>query len=500
MTSESDDFIPQFEPEDGEQQPSSSQPQPPQQSENPYGNATSEGVQVRIYFPPGAKPDPNKTRPQALPPLQPASEQGSIRYEDPTPLPRSTRTFDPVSVPPEPPPLVRSPDVTQTVKARREGCSRILLMLIATAFICLLVGGSLAAWAYFTNSLPSDVVAQVETAAAEQGINIQIVQTLQTAPSRTTVPTATTTAGAGFVPTVPPTETPTFTIPVTVFPPTTSPDAGDTTSATPQTPANQGSEEAITQYGISMVYVAGGSFSMGSDRGADNEQPVHEVTLDPYYIDQYEVTNASYALCVEEDGCATPRNTLAYDSTPYYGVDTYDDYPVVYVSWDNAEAYCEWRGARLPSEAEWEMAARWNPETGAVTAYPWGDEWDPARLNYCDSGCLVAEALDPTFDDGYPQMAPVGSFPTGASAVGAYDMAGNVAEWVFDWYARDFYASSPETNPNGPETGRFRVVRDGGWSLDRFGNRSTARLPWVPRTMVAGIGFRCAISADAVNP
>jgi formylglycine-generating enzyme required for sulfatase activity len=260
-------------------------------------------------------------------------------------------------------------------------------------------------------------------------------------------------------------------------------------------------DDDLVQNDTPMVYVPGGMFSMGSDQAA-NESPIHEVTLDPYYIDQYEVTNASYASCVEDGACPPPGSTTAYDSTPYYGVDDYRKYPVVYVSWYSADEYCQWRGAQLPTEAEWEMAARWNPAAESALVYPWGDDWDHARLNYCDASCLINDPLlvDETFFDGYPQMAPVGTFPEGSSPAGAHDMAGNVAEWVYDWYAADYYSISPDNNPTGPESGSSRVVRGGGWSLDWFRNRTTARLPWGPRSEVAGIGFRCAISADAVNP
>lgn len=240
---------------------------------------------------------------------------------------------------------------------------------------------------------------------------------------------------------------------------------------------------------------------MGSDAAA-NERPIHAVTLSPFYIDQYEVTNASYAACVAGGGCQPPGSTTAYDGTPYYGVEAYNTYPVVYVSWTEADIYCRWRGARLPTEAEWEMAARWDPASGAVTVYPWGNDWDRTRLNYCDSSCLLTDVqfLDPAYDDGWPQMAPVGSFPTGVSFVSAYDMAGNVAEWVLDWYSADYYAVSPPDNPTGPTSGRFRIIRGGGWTLDDFWNRTTARSFFGSGTQAAGVGFRCALPASAVAP
>ncbi len=270
-------------------------------------------------------------------------------------------------------------------------------------------------------------------------------------------------------------------------------------TATPFVTVREGG--GISQHGVLMVYVPGGTFAMGSNAGG-SESPVHAVTLSPYYIDQYEVTNASWAACVAAGGCQLPGDTDAFDNTPYYGVEAFNGYPVIYVSWYHADAYCRWRGARLPTEAEWEMAARWNPTTGAVSAYPWGDTWDPARLNYCDAGCLLPDPafVDPTFMDGWPQMAPVGTFPGGVSALMLYDMAGNVAEWVADWYSPTYYAESPATNPPGPASGTARVVRGGGWSLDRNWTRSTARSHFGALSQVAGIGFRCAVSSAAAAP
>jgi formylglycine-generating enzyme required for sulfatase activity len=253
------------------------------------------------------------------------------------------------------------------------------------------------------------------------------------------------------------------------------------------------------QAGVQMVYVPGGTFAMGS-QFAPEEGPIHDVTLSPYYIDQYEVTNAQWAACVLAGGCTEPAVTTAYDGSPYYGETAFDNYPVINVTWYEADTYCRWRGVRLPTEAEWEMAARWNPVTGAVTVYPWGDEWDPLRLNYCDASCLLTANADPSTDDGWPQAAPVGSFPAGASPVGALDMAGNVAEWVADWYGAGYYAISPAENPTGPASGTLRVVRGGAWGVGRDLLRSTVRSRFSPDLFAAGLGLRCAVSADAVNP
>jgi formylglycine-generating enzyme required for sulfatase activity len=235
---------------------------------------------------------------------------------------------------------------------------------------------------------------------------------------------------------------------------------------------------------------------MGSD-ASGVQGPIHQVTLSPYFIDRTEVTNAQYAECVAAGVCLPPPSSAAYDGSAYYGEAAYADYPVIYVGWEAANAYCRWRGARLPTEAEWEMAACWNPTTGVKTVYPWGDEWDAARLNLCDSSCLLSQFADPDHSDGWPQMAPVGSFPQGASPLGALDMAGNVAEWVTDWFNPAYYAVSPSENPTGPAEGTLRVVRGGAWGInDTRLFTCTARSRFAPTSISAGLGFRCAQSAE----
>jgi formylglycine-generating enzyme required for sulfatase activity len=257
-----------------------------------------------------------------------------------------------------------------------------------------------------------------------------------------------------------------------------------------------------------MVYVPAGEFEMGSDgdevgyalqlcieyRGSDtrewfeDEQPVHTVALDSFWIDQIEVTNGQYRRCVEAEACEPP-DTSPYAQDAHYGDDVYDDYPVVWVTWYEAVAYCEWAGARLPTESEWEYAAR--GPGGWV--FPWGNEFAGTRLNYCDAGC-ERDWADDAVDDGYARAAPVGSYPGGASWCGALDMAGNVSEWVADWNGD--YPSERQANPTGPLSGVARALRGGSWHDTPYYVRGAARSGFHPVVTSDGRGFRCARSSE----
>ena len=242
--------------------------------------------------------------------------------------------------------------------------------------------------------------------------------------------------------------------------------------------------------GMVMVYVRSGEFTMGSPEGVGDakEHPQHPVSLDGFWIDKVEVSNDQYRQCVEEGSCTAP---IACDwGEPAYEDPSMDDHPVVCVSWDDAAAYCNWAGGRLPTEAEWEKAAR---GTGGRT-YPWGDEFDGFRLNYCDQNCAL-EHRDGDVDDGYSRTAPVGGYPGGASPCGALDMAGNVWEWVADWYGDDTYSSSVRHNPTGPESGGHRVLRGGSWDNAPEDTRAALRHTSDPEWRSATYGFRCATSS-----
>jgi formylglycine-generating enzyme required for sulfatase activity len=261
-----------------------------------------------------------------------------------------------------------------------------------------------------------------------------------------------------------------------------------------------------------MVFVPYGEFWMGSDEEAVDyavalcreqfadctsdifydETPSHLVELDGYWIDSTEVSNNQYRQCVEAGACDLPENDWPCESN--YDDLTYGDYPVVCVDWYQAVDYCTWVEARLPTEAEWEYAAR-GPEG---RRFPWGDEFDETQLNFCDANCpsLWARRADEVFDDGYPQEAPAGNYPDGASWCGALDMAGNVSEWVADWSWPSSYSRLPARNPTGSSYGWAKVYRGGSWGSPPFGVCSTYRRVASPVVAMYQVGFRCVQDSE----
>ncbi len=242
--------------------------------------------------------------------------------------------------------------------------------------------------------------------------------------------------------------------------------------------ANRSSESSTVEEPIAevLVGVPAGPFVRGTDRGGLDERPERTIYLDGYSIDRYEVTNAQYAAFVKATGHrkAGPPSRYAKNTARMRGVNQ----PVVYVSWEDAKAYCEWRGRRLPTEAEWEKAMRGTD--GRL--WPWGNVEIQDGANWA------------RVDDGFEVAAPVGRVRSDESPYGVMDGAGNVMEWVDDWYQENAYAVSPERNPPSPEYGTYKVLRGGAYTSSGSDLRITARSKMMMDFRDETIGFRCAQS------
>lgn len=233
--------------------------------------------------------------------------------------------------------------------------------------------------------------------------------------------------------------------------------------------------EAVTAAETPMALIPEGHFGMGIDglQGLEDERPRRSVWLEAYAIDRYEVTTSRYAPFLRATGRRVPWMWEQVDPA------IHGDRPVIGVDWEDAEAYCRWAGKRLPTEAEWEKAARGTDGR----AFPWGNQPPtPELANY---------ALGSRFS--YSQaLMPVGHYEQGRSPFGLYDMAGNVWEWVQDWYDGAYYVHGPERNPTGPETGQLKVLRGGSWSeLPKY-LLTYGRFKLLPNTRNSYTGFRCA--------
>jgi serine/threonine-protein kinase len=235
-------------------------------------------------------------------------------------------------------------------------------------------------------------------------------------------------------------------------------------------------------HGETLVYVPKGEFTMGN---GDSNAPIHTVYLDAFWIDQFEVTNKQYQACVDAGTCESPSSKSSYTHPSYYENTEFDNYPVLYVNWDKANRYCEvWAGGDLPTEAQWEKAASWDETTQTQRVYPWGDSIDCSFGNFYDTQNNKNCIGDTT---------PVGSYDSGKSPYGAYDMAGNVWEWVNDYYQSDYYIDNA-INPQGPTNSVYRVLRGGSWdNLFNFA-RSAYRYGYTPDYANYNFGFRCARS------
>ena len=222
----------------------------------------------------------------------------------------------------------------------------------------------------------------------------------------------------------------------------------------------------------SMALVPAGEFTMGSATGDADEQPVHKVYVDAFFMDMHLLSVAQYARFLENTHHDAPSEWSLMNRSQN------QNRPVANVNWVDAEAYCKWAGKRLPTEAEWEKAAR---GTDGRT-YPWGNE--PPTGLHANSGKEVW--------NNHAVVTPVGFFEEGKSPYGIYDMAGNVWEWVGDWYDKDYYKASPSQNPTGPPMGLYKVIRGGSWGSSRNSLRSSNRETHLTSFQGFGTGFRCA--------
>ena len=255
---------------------------------------------------------------------------------------------------------------------------------------------------------------------------------------------------------------------------------------TPDLTPRAGSTRISPVDGMVMSYIPAGTFQMGSDSHFDNEKPIHSVTLDAFWMDQTEVTNAQYAMCVAAGSCRQPWSLGSFSNSSYYAEPRYADYPVIYVDWNRARDYCTWAGRELPTEAQWEYAARGGL---AGRAFPWGDSNDERLANHCDKNC-IHHSITSIISDGYAETAPVGSYPDNGYRL--FDMAGNVWEWAADWFGP--YSSAVVTNPSGPISGETRVTRSGSWYNGMWECGVYSREGRNPAEAYAYIGFRCALS------
>ncbi len=263
-------------------------------------------------------------------------------------------------------------------------------------------------------------------------------------------------------------------------------------TSTPEPTSTPDTVKISPKDGMTQLFIPAGTTKMGGlDILMENDElPAHDVTLDTFWMDQVEVTNGMYSLCVQAGLCRPPVKLNSDNQGNYFGNPEFKDYPVIQITWYDADIYCQWAERRLPTEAEWERAARGND----MRNYPWGNE--PPNEQNSNSNNIVGD------------VTRVGSYAAGASPFGVLDMGGNVWEWVADFYNHQYYEESPSVNPTGPETGRlnhFRVIRGGSFQDDLFNLRVSNRgyevgpdptkLPneeaYYGRSSVK-IGFRCA--------
>ncbi|MBT4258918.1 MAG: SUMF1/EgtB/PvdO family nonheme iron enzyme [Nitrospina sp.] len=244
-----------------------------------------------------------------------------------------------------------------------------------------------------------------------------------------------------------------------------------------------------------MIFIPEGSFTMGfkidneHEWGDMDEEPVHQVTLSSYWIDKYEVTSSNFSKFLNENKNEAhrfieiaPSVTVQFEDNVYQSRKGLENYPVNRVSWFGADAYCKWKGKRLPTEAEWEKAARGDDQR----IFPWGNEFpDNSRVTFRRKFS----------EKGFQVMEPVDGLPAGVSPYGVHHMAGNVWEWVSDWFDSVAYQEGNRINPKGPETGISKVLRGGNWYYKAYYMRTTYRFNERPEIFKVWQGFRCARQA-----
>jgi formylglycine-generating enzyme required for sulfatase activity len=252
----------------------------------------------------------------------------------------------------------------------------------------------------------------------------------------------------------------------------------DTTDSIPSEPLNSDGISGEVPVQEEMISIPPGPFIRGTENGGFDERPQRTLVLGAFAIDRYEVTNFQYQQFVDATGHrkSGPPARYAKNMSKMLSINQ----PVVYVSWEDAEAYCHWKGRRLPTEAEWEKAMRGSD--GRL--WPWGNVEQPNGANWA------------RVQDGHEVSAVVGTVLTDKSPYGVMDGAGNVMEWVADWYAERYFEEAPEQNPQSPDHGVFRVLRGGGYSTTGADIRITSRSKMVPDFRDETIGFRCAVSGE----
>jgi sulfatase modifying factor 1 len=319
--------------------------------------------------------------------------------------------------------------------------SKLLRILLISALLVIFVAGCSS-----VTEVPAVAIA-TETKQAEAPAEQPATQVPPTVTATAEPPTATTEPTA------------------TEIPPTNTPKP----SATPQPTVLPA--EITDAHGIPMVLVPAGEFVMGSDRDQAAARPAHTVYLDDFYIDVYEVSQTRYKECLAAGGCELTPGTGELLNRPVW-----DEHPMMDITWYDAQEYCEWRGGSLPTEAQWEKAARGTDER----KFPWGNEPVTCeRARYGECGWMTA---------------PIGTHPAGASSYGVQDMAGNAWELIYDWYQQDYYSVSPAENPTGPEepTG-YKSERGGAWFYEADLMTAIWRNNLPPTAHYLYVGFRCVI-------